>query len=110
MELLVPIETHGKKPIYEQIYTYIREEIRRGNLREGERLPSTRSLAENLKVSRCTTQMAYEQLVAEGYIEARPCRGNYVAHIGGLVRMEQRTPVLMQMDREIPDTKKNVGD
>ncbi|MCC8127108.1 MAG: PLP-dependent aminotransferase family protein [Clostridiales bacterium] len=110
MELLVPLEVHSKKPIYEQIYTYIREEIRRGNLREGERLPSTRRLAENLKVSRSTTQMAYEQLIAEGYIEARPCRGNYVAHIGGLVRVEQRTPVLMQMEREIPDEKKSAGD
>lgn len=69
--------------MYEQIYLYMKEEIRQGRLREGGKLPSTRVLAENLKVSRSTTQMAYDQLAAEGYIEALPHRGYFV------LRMEE---------------------
>ncbi len=71
MELLIPVDSRDKRPLYQQIYAYIRGEIREGGLRHKERLPSTRVLAENLKVSRSTTQMAYEQLLAEGYIEGR---------------------------------------
>ena len=66
MELLIPLDSRSKKPLYEQIYSHIRAEIRNGSLKAGERLPSTRVLAEHLKVSRSTTQMAYDQLLAEG--------------------------------------------
>lgn len=85
MELLIPLDLQSTKPLYEQIYAYIRGEIRSGALRTEERLPSTRVLAEHLKVSRSTTQMAYEQLLAEGYIEAEPYRGYYVSQIEELV-------------------------
>lgn len=85
MELLIPLDSRSKKPLYEQIYSHIRAEIRNGSLKAGERLPSTRVLAEHLKVSRSTTQMAYDQLLAEGYMEARPCRGYFVSHLEELV-------------------------
>lgn len=88
MELMIPLKSGGSKSIYEQIYEYMKEEIRRGSLREGMRLPSTRVLAENLKVSRSTTQMAYDQLVAEGYIEAMPHRGYFVLRMEELVEVE----------------------
>ena len=64
--------------LYEQIYDYIKREISDGKLQEGERLPSTRSLAENLQVARSTVDYAYAQLQDEGYIEARPYRGYFV--------------------------------
>ena len=85
MELLIPLDSRSKKPLYEQIYSHIRAEIRNGSLKAGERLPSTRVLAEHLKVSRSTTQMAYDQLLAEGYMEARLCRGYFVSHLEELV-------------------------
>lgn len=88
MELLVPIDGKSKKPLYEQIYAHIRGEIRSGNLRAGQRLPSTRTLAEHLKVSRSTTQLAYEQLLAEGYIKSQPYKGYFVAQMEELVEME----------------------
>ena len=87
MELFIPLEQASRKPLYEQIYTYICREIRSGSLQAGERLPSTRMLAEHLRVSRSTTQMAYDQLEAEGYIEARPCRGYFVCRIEGMVEV-----------------------
>lgn len=85
MELLIPLDSQSKKPLYEQIYAYIRQEIRTGGLKALDRLPSTRNLAEHLKVSRSTTQMAYEQLLAEGYIESAPYRGYFVAKMEELV-------------------------
>lgn len=87
MELLIPLEIPSRKPLYEQIYDYICREIRNGSLKAGERLPSTRMLAEHLKVSRSTTQMAYDQLEAEGYLEARPCRGYFVCPVEELLEV-----------------------
>ena len=91
MELLIPLNTHGSQSMYEQIYEYIKQDIRAGTLAEGTRLPSTRVLAENLKVSRSTTQMAYDQLVAEGYIEAMPHRGYFVLRVEALSEVEPET-------------------
>lgn len=85
MELMIPLKSQTEKPLYEQIYEYIKGEIRRGSLAEGIRLPSTRVLAEHLKVSRSTTQMAYDQLTAEGYIETVPYRGCFVLKMEELV-------------------------
>lgn len=61
-----------------QIYEYIKQEIKAGKLRRNEKLPSTRSLAEHLQVARSTVDVAYSQLLAEGYIESRPYKGYYV--------------------------------
>lgn len=79
MELNIPLDREGN--LYEQIYVYIREEIRKGALARGDRLPSTRSLAQYLHVSRTTAQLAYDQLLAEGYIEGRRGSGSYVCGI-----------------------------
>lgn len=83
-ELTVLLEENGKEPLYEQIYRHIREEIREGKIESGKRLPSTRLLAEHLGVSRSTTQLAYDQLIAEGYLTAIPCKGYFAAGVEGL--------------------------
>ena len=77
----------GNGHLYEQIYEYIRNEIRKGKLLCGERLPSTRSLADFLTISRTTVEMAYDQLLSEGYIESKPHRGYYVCETGDLFEM-----------------------
>ncbi len=89
-ELTIELQTDNGKCLYEQIYEYIRQEIREGKLLQGERLPSTRSLAEYLQISRSTVDMAYEQLLSEGYIEARPYRGYFVCKIEELFRLEEQ--------------------
>ena len=66
MELIVPLNVQGGRPLYEQIYQYIKDEIRKGNIRPEKQLPSSRELAKSLKVSRSTTQLAYEQLASTG--------------------------------------------
>ena len=80
-ELTVYLDPNSEKKLYEQIYEYIVSEIRAGKLLDGERLPSTRSLADMLGISRSTATFAYDQLEAEGYIEARPYKGYFVCKI-----------------------------
>lgn len=75
-------------PLYEQIYRYIKKDIQNGRMKSGEKLPSTRALCKYLDVSRSTVELAYEQLLSEGYIEAEPCRGYFVADVGVLYRIE----------------------
>lgn len=83
-ELTISLKPGKQIPLYEQIYEYIREEIRRGAIQSGEKLPSTRALSRHLEVSRSTVELAYEQLLSEGYIEAQPYRGYFAAQIDGL--------------------------
>ncbi len=80
--------TDGKdKHLYEQIYEYIRDEIKGGKLLDGEKLPSTRSLAEYLQVSRSTVELAYDQLLSEGYIESIPYKGYYICRAEELYQL-----------------------
>ncbi len=87
-DMTITLQADSKKCLYEQIYEYIRDEIREGKLLTGERLPSTRSLAEKLQVARSTVDYAYEQLLSEGYIEARPYRGYFVCKVEELLQLQ----------------------
>ncbi len=88
-EMTFRIRTDGDSCLYEQIYQHIKGEIRSGKLLSGERLPSTRSLAEYLQVARSTVDYAYGQLLGEGYIESRPCRGYYVCPVEELLLLDE---------------------
>lgn len=78
MELNMELLPGSGRHLYEQIYEYIRGEIRSGKLLAGERLPSTRQLAASLKIARTTVELAYEQLEEEGYLVIRRGSGAYV--------------------------------
>lgn len=94
-EMTIRLRTGDKTCLYEQIYEHIKNEIREGKLLSGERLPSTRFLAEYLQVARSTVDYAYSQLLAEGYIESRPYRGYFVCSIEELLEvgaLERRLP------------------
>lgn len=95
MELLIPLNNGDPRPLYEQIYQYIKNEIRCGNLKANKRLPSSRELADHLKVSRSTTQLAYEQLVSEGYLEVLPRKGHFVAQIESI--LPPRTEIISSL-------------
>lgn len=88
-ELTINLQTKSKTPLYEQIYRYIKREIQEGRIKSGERLPSTRALCRHLEVSRSTVELAYEQLLSEGYVEAEPCRGYFAAQIDGLYQIDR---------------------
>ena len=69
---------HGA-PLFRQVYLRIRTAILSGDLRPGDRLPSTRLLAVQLPASRATVQTAYDMLIAEGYLVAHGAKGTLVA-------------------------------
>lgn len=66
------------EPIYQQISEQFKADILAGKLKQGEYLPSIRSLAKDLKISVITTMKAYEQLEAEGLVTAVQGKGFYV--------------------------------
>ena len=87
-ELMINLRAEQKVPLYEQIYDYIKDDIKKGRIQSGEKLPSTRALSAHLEVSRSTVELAYEQLLSEGYIEAQPYRGYFVCQIDGLFQID----------------------
>ena len=73
------ITNSSGKPIYEQITSQIKELIMNGTLKEGDALPSMRSLAQQLHISIITTKRAYEELEKEGFIYTVAAKGCFVA-------------------------------
>lgn len=73
------IDNKSSAPIYEQIYTQIKEQIMSGALQEDEALPSIRGLAKDLRISFITTKRAYDELEKDGFIYTIPAKGCYVA-------------------------------
>ncbi len=73
------LERRSSTPLYRQIYEGYRTAIIERRLRPGQRMPSTRGLADELGLSRIPVLNAFEQLMAEGYLEARAGAGTYVS-------------------------------
>src|SRR5438132_12432914 len=76
---LISVNRRARKPLHQQIYDSFRHRIIRHELRGGEVVPSSRSLARELRVSRLPVLNAYAQLLAEGYFETRVGAGTLVA-------------------------------
>jgi len=77
----------GATAAFVRIAAAITDDIRRGVLRAGDRLPSTRALADRLGVARNTVVAAYDELLAQGWVESRGAGGTFVA-----AAMPERTP------------------
>src|SRR6266536_3051654 len=78
-ELLLRLDRGVREPLGSQLQRELREAIRSGRVRAGERLPSSRALAGELGVSRGLVLECYEQLGAEGYLSTRPGSATRVA-------------------------------
>ena len=79
-------------PLYESLYRCIREDILSGRLPAGTKLPSKRALAANLEVSKITVEGAYNQLLAEGYIQSREKVGYFVETLERIDRPAPQIP------------------
>lgn len=77
--MIVLIDNKSGAPIYDQIYTQIKNQIISGALREDEMLPSIRGLAKDLRISFVTTKRAYEELEKDGFLYTVPGKGCFVA-------------------------------
>ncbi|HEX7038174.1 MAG TPA: PLP-dependent aminotransferase family protein [Pseudomonadales bacterium] len=79
MRTSIVIDRASAVPVHRQIYEAWRDGILAGRFAGGERMPSTRELARALGTSRSTVTQAYEQLIAEGYLESVHGSGTYVS-------------------------------
>src|SRR5690348_10422492 len=77
--LLVTLDATRDEPLHHQVYADIRDAILSGRIAARSQLPSTRLLASELRISRTTVSLAFDQLRAEGFLEARERGGTFVA-------------------------------
>jgi len=113
----INIQSKSSIPIYEQIKNQIKENIISGELKEGEPLPSIRSLARDLKISVITTKRAYEELEKEGLIYSVAGKGFYVDNpdTGYLVEkkvqgLEEQLDAVLVRCKEAKLSKEDVKD
>jgi GntR family transcriptional regulator/MocR family aminotransferase len=79
--VLIALDRRSRVPLQRQIYSALRQAILAGRLRPGSRVPASRTLADDLRVSRTTVVLAYESLETEGYIIGRGSAGSFVASV-----------------------------
>ncbi len=102
----IVISNSSDKPIYEQIASQIREQVLTGALTEGEKLPSIRSLATQLRISAITTKRAYQDLEAQGFVHTVPGKGCFVAGENlELLREERLRMVESSLVRAVSDAR-----
>ncbi|QJD82989.1 GntR family transcriptional regulator [Cohnella herbarum] len=96
-------------PIYQQIKNQMKDEILRGELAEGEMLPSIRALASDLRVSVLTTRRVYDELESEGFITTRAGKGSFVAKENLELLLESRRHLVEVKLTEAWDTARSLG-
>src|SRR4051812_49778146 len=79
MQVPIVLNRRARTPLHRQIYDQWRDGILSGRFAAGDRIPSTRELADLLHVSRATVTTAYDQLTAEGYLQAERGSGSFVS-------------------------------
>ncbi len=100
------ISNSSNVPIYEQIKEQIKSKIISNELVVGEKLPSIRSLAHDLRISVITTKNAYEELEREGYVETIPAKGTYIANKNmEIIREEQLQKIESMIETSVKIAK-----
>lgn len=99
--IIVDFDDNSTQPLYVQLYESIRDDILKGDLKEGERLPSLRLLSKTLGISITTAQLSYNQLLVEGYIESKPQSGYYIAEVSSSKQKEETSYIEESFDNEI---------
>lgn len=87
--LLFSLNRDTNMPLYEQLYEGIKDAIIHQKIAVGEKLPSKRRLSDFLNISQTTIELAYAQLLAEGYIASKPRVGYFVEDIAELPFIEK---------------------
>lgn len=101
------INTSSMVPIYEQIMDAVKKSIASGALKEGEPLPSVRTLAKDLKISALTVKKAYDALEDEGFTATIHGKGTYVkGQNAALVREEQLRELEGDLERIIDKARR----
>ncbi|MFT6583503.1 MAG: GntR family transcriptional regulator/MocR family aminotransferase [Alphaproteobacteria bacterium] len=98
----IAVDPSAPTPLYRQLYFNMRDAILEGRLKPGARLPATRPFATDLAVSRNTVVTAFDQLLAEGYIEGRTGAGTYVSRMLPEDLLVARRTELQRKPRQAP--------
>lgn len=88
--LTYTFDKNKKTPLYEQLYSKIKEDITAGRISAGSKLPSKRTLSEHLGISKVTVEAAYSRLIAEGYIFSLEKKGYYAERVSLVPYTEPR--------------------
>ena len=100
-QMNIYIDNRSGTPIYDQIYTQVKNLIMNGVLAENEALPSIRNLAKDLRISVITTKRAYDELEREGFIYTLPAKGCFVAPKNMELLREENLKKIEEHMREI---------
>jgi DNA-binding transcriptional regulator YhcF (GntR family) len=92
-----PITRKNGVPLYIQVKEAVLSEIKRGEWKAGDKLPTERELSEKLRVSRNTVSQAYQELEAEGILSSVQGRGTFVCDRDNAVRLENRKDLLLKI-------------
>jgi len=103
------ISNSANEPIYLQIINQIKSQILTGDLKEGQALPSIRSLAKELEISVITTKRAYDELEKDGFIVTVAGKGSYVAPVNTNILKENKMKMIEQKLSETITEAKLIG-
>lgn len=103
------ISNSSNEPIYEQISNQIKGIILKGELNEGDLLPSIRGLAKDLQISVITTKRAYDELEKEGFIETMQGKGSFVAGQNKELMREKKLKIIEEKLFEVVKESKLLG-
>ena len=95
---MIHLDYRDARPIYTQISDGIRDQILRGILQQGDKLPSVRELATQLTINPNTIQRSYRELELQGWIASVPGKGSFVCGIPGSSR-DERSQLLEEFDK-----------
>ena len=91
--IILDSDNSNRQFLYEQLYDALRDDILNGGIKAGEKLPSLRTLSNELGISLTTIEQAYSQLMVEGYIESRPQSGYYAKTVRSVENPEREESV-----------------
>src|ERR1700758_4847995 len=109
------LDRASRTPLSRQIYMQVRSAVLSGALRAGTRVPSSRAMALQLGVARASVGSAYEQLLAESYVESRHGSGTFISgEVAGLATRRRRAPRAVRLAavptsaRSFPDFERSM--
>jgi GntR family transcriptional regulator len=105
----ISISNASGEPIYLQIASQIKTLILEGKLKEGDALPSMRTLAAELRISFMTTKRAYEELERDGFIESYTGRGSFVKAQNMELYREEQIKAIESLLTEASDKARKCG-
>lgn len=107
MEIIISSKTN--QPIYEQITSQIKAKVMSGELKQGDPIPSMRSLAKSLHISVITVQRAYEDLQRDGFVETTVGRGSFISTGGTEFYQKERQRQAEEHLMQAADIAKSSG-